>query len=354
MKYHFLNSLRNKLKCEMKWLKVRVAGRKGKKKIFLTNTPEHGNLGDQAITLAEYNMFSELLPEYAVIELSSDLINSISKRKIRKLIGNAPVFVHGGGFLGTLWLNEEYAFRKVLESVPDNKIVILPQTITYSDDGAGRTEKEMDARVYRNCKHLTLFVRNPGSVIEAEELIDKDQIILVPDMVVSYFPEVTVKQHQENKCIMCMRSDKEKNLTEKQIKEIEACVRKLYPDMNIEWSDTVEKTWIKRSERRERVERKLKEFSKAKFVITDRLHGMVFAAIAGIPCVAFNNSNGKVADVYTWISELKYVRCISKMEELEEAIKQVLNCSDNTYPLEKMKKKSGDLAKMIYEIKYSA
>ena len=153
MNHKYIYLWKDKLRNEMKWLKVRVAGRKGKKKIFLTNTPEHGNLGDQAITLAEYNMFSELLPEYAVIELSSDLINSISKRKIRKFIGNAPVFVHGGGFLGTLWLNEEYAFRKVLESVPDNKIVILPQTITYSDDGAGRTEKEMDARVYRNCKH---------------------------------------------------------------------------------------------------------------------------------------------------------------------------------------------------------
>lgn len=180
------------------------------KKIFLTNIPGHGNLGDQAITLAEYNMFSELLPEYSVIELSSYLINSISKRKIRKLIGNAPVFVNGGGFLGTLWLNEEYALRMVFESVPDNKIVILPQTITYSDDEAGRTEKEMDAQLYRKCKHLTLCVRNPGSVIEAEELIDRNQIIPVPDMVVSYFPEVTVKQPQENKCILCLHSDKEK------------------------------------------------------------------------------------------------------------------------------------------------
>lgn len=353
MKKHFLNSLKSKLKYEVKWLKVWGAGRKAKKKIFLTNTPEHGNLGDQAITIAEYNMFSELLPEYSVIELSSILISRISKRKIRMLVGNAPVFVHGGGFLGTLWLNEEYAFRKVLKSVPDNRIIILPQTITYSEDETGRTEKEIDARLYSNCKHITLCVRNPGSMIEAEELLEWNKIKLVPDMVVSYFPRVTVKKHQENKCIMCMRSDKEKNLTKKQIYEIEVCVRKLYPDMNIEWSDTVEKTWIKRSERRERVESKLKEFSKAKFVITDRLHGMVFAAIAGIPCVAFNNSNGKVADVYTWISELKYVKCISKIEELEEAIKQVQNCTDNTYPFEKMKKKSGDLAKMIYKIKYS-
>jgi len=45
----------------------------------------------------------------------------------------------------------------------------------------------------------------------------------------------------------------------------------------------------------------LNDFSSSKLVVTDRLHGMVFAALAGTPCVVMGNCNYKVKGIYNWI-----------------------------------------------------
>ena len=53
---------------------------------------------------------------------------------------------------------------------------------------------------------------------------------------------------------------------------------------------------------------KLQEFSTARLVITDRLHGMVFAAITGTACIAFRNYNYKIEGTYEWIEYLQYIQ----------------------------------------------
>ena len=47
---------------------------------------------------------------------------------------------------------------------------------------------------------------------------------------------------------------------------------------------------------------KFKDFQKSELVITDRLHGMVFCAISGTPCIVFGNYNQKVKN-YSNLSE---------------------------------------------------
>ena len=70
--------------------------------------------------------------------------------------------------------------------------------------------------------------------------------------------------------------------------------------------------------------KKLDEFAKAEIVITDRLHGMIFATITGTPCIAFDNLSNKVSGVYEWIMDQSYVKCIDfdrcGMEEAEEIV----------------------------------
>ena len=40
--------------------------------------------------------------------------------------------------------------------------------------------------------------------------------------------------------------------------------------------------------------KKFREFSERNLIITDRLHGMIFAAITGTPCVAMDNISHKI------------------------------------------------------------
>ena len=47
---------------------------------------------------------------------------------------------------------------------------------------------------------------------------------------------------------------------------------------------------------------------------------MIFAAITGTPCIAFNNSTGKVAGVYSWIQNYCHIQFVSEKEISEEII----------------------------------
>jgi pyruvyl transferase EpsI len=85
--------------------------------------------------------------------------------------------------------------------------------------------------------------------------------------------------------------------------------------MHVEDSRTV-----KTLEKRKAVlEFKLSQFRSAKIVITDRLHGMVLAAITGTPCIVFSNYNQKVLGTYDWIKDLNYIRFVRDIEEAQKA-----------------------------------
>lgn len=53
-------------------------------------------------------------------------------------------------------------------------------------------------------------------------------------------------------------------------------------------------------------------FSKSQLVITDRLHGMIFAYITGTPAIVLPNSNFKVEKCYEWIKDCGYIKFIKE------------------------------------------
>lgn len=99
------------------------------KKILLFNTPEHDNIGDHLITLAELDFLKRYFQDYKIYEIT-DIEYSWYHLKIKKNITvNDIILITGGGFLGSLWLyNGEENVRNILKEYPDNKVIILPQT----------------------------------------------------------------------------------------------------------------------------------------------------------------------------------------------------------------------------------
>ena len=99
------------------------------KDCLLLCTPTHGNLGDQAIALAEIEFlrnegisFFEVTSEQ--LDNKYDFYSKFSTKKQK-------ILVHGGGFLGDIWVKEEIRFRNILLSFFDKKIIVLPQTISF-------------------------------------------------------------------------------------------------------------------------------------------------------------------------------------------------------------------------------
>ena len=77
---------------------------------------------------------------------------------------------------------------------------------------------------------------------------------------------------------------------------------------------------------------KLRQFSSAEFVITNRLHGMLFSIITQTPVIALDNVTGKIKSLYnTWLKHFSTVRFVSSKEELVSAIGEIKSiASDNS------------------------
>ena len=70
-------------------------------------------------------------------------------------------------------------------------------------------------------------------------------------------------------------------------------------------------------ERMIEIKKKIVEFSSCKIIVTDRLHGMIFSLIAGVPCVAIDNKNHKVSGVYKTIESVFKRVCILTNEYIK-------------------------------------
>ena len=91
--------------------------------------------------------------------------------------------------------------------------------------------------------------------------------------------------------IMLMRSDSEKTLDENIEKQI---INKLSSKYKIAIDDTVVPDRISHEDRLYNLNETWTKIKENKLVITDRLHGMIFAQITGTPCIVFDNYNNKI------------------------------------------------------------
>jgi len=87
-----INKIKNKLKYELENFKFSFLRYlyKNKSKIIFLSTPEHGNLGDHAITIAINKILADKYPDKKILEFS---FNKYNERKIdiQKVINNRDI-----------------------------------------------------------------------------------------------------------------------------------------------------------------------------------------------------------------------------------------------------------------------
>lgn len=312
-------------------------------KVFLLGIPLHGNLGDQAIAKATYEIVKEYLPGKEIIELPAQVFH-MKEKKVKELIGNNLILIIGGGFLGSLWIDAEGDVRKVIKMFPNNKIVILPQTVYFEENEMGRMELENSKRIYGAHTNLHICVREKKSF----ELLKKEfptvNTVLTPDTVL-FIDEREEKSIDRKGILVCIREDKEGILDRKGKEYIIWAANKFVDTVNR--TDTVCQATITLLEREEYLQNKLNEFRNAKMVITDRLHGMIFAAITGTPCFVLSNLNYKIKGVYEWIKELDYIHFSEDYHELEQWIPKLMSIQECKFNTDDMKEKFEALKEIL-------
>lgn len=287
---------------------------------LLLQVPEHGNIGDQAITLAEEQWLERLKLEYFEVPAESTDGKEFTYAEASTY---QKVLVHGGGFLGSLWPVEEYRFRRILEAFKKQRVIVFPQTITFDmKTDQGRSFFEESKKAYTSHPNLTIFVRETKSLQFMREYMPTVDVRLVPDCVTTL--DVQDYNYDRTGILLCLRSDKEKNISNKGTDDIYKLVSEKYPSEKISFTDTVVPYEFEKGRCQEEVEAKLREFAHSKLVITDRLHGMVFAALTGTPCIAIGNSNGKVRGVYQWIKDKNaYVKYVDELSDFGSVLSEL-------------------------------
>ena len=89
------------------------------------DVPYHANLGDTLIWQGTLD-FLKTLPYKC---LHSSWYNSTKYKDIADKNPNCPIILHGGCNFGDVWIECHKFRKKVIENLPNHRIIIFPQTI---------------------------------------------------------------------------------------------------------------------------------------------------------------------------------------------------------------------------------
>lgn len=277
--------------------------------VFLVFTPEHNNLGDHAIAQSETTWLEDMDIPY--IELTGRTLETLSRGKCLNLMNGRTILIHGGGYMGTIWPESEALLRQIIEKNPRSRILLLPNTIYYEEDAEGRRELAESQRIYNAHKHLKLYAREKISY-ETMKALYRD-VAIAPDLVLRM--NRCKDGIERSGCILCLRSDQEKTRSEQDEAEVKTQITQIFGG-NVSRVDMIAEGNVPVARRDQALELQFDRFRHAELVITDRLHGMIFCAITGTPCIVINSKSPKVLGCYEWIKQLPYIRFCEDVREL--------------------------------------
>ena len=297
------------------------------KKIILFDGPTYGNVGDLAIAIAEKKFIKENLPQYEFIEVLDKEFDSKIDDMKSVISNNDIILLTGGGNLGDEYIFYEQRRRRVIKEFPNNKIIIMPQTIHFSDTEYGNTELEKTKKIYNEHKYLTVIAREKVSYDIMKKEFSNVNVILAPDIVM-YLNET--KKEKRDGLLMVMRDDAEKILTAEDIEKIKVKVFERF-DKVMTTSTHIGDDKVNEYNRECVFEEKMEEFRKAQLVITDRLHGMIFSAITSTPCIAIGNYNHKIESSFDWLKDQKFIKFLKNFNEIESSINDLMKQESYIY-----------------------
>jgi exopolysaccharide biosynthesis predicted pyruvyltransferase EpsI len=204
---------------------------------------------------------------------------------------------------------EEYRLR-LCRAFPDHRIVVFPHTVFFQDPA----NRERSAEEYRRHRGLTLMARDLTSFDTLREMVPDGHVIPVPDVVLGLrgaFPVGAGERRGGGLGIF--RSDEEVN------QGGQGLVDGVLPDLprfDLMFPETESCTEM---EQPEFVARVFGHIAAHDFVVTDRMHGMIFAAILGVPCVGLAGKpeigyHKNRATYESWLRRVPYVAFLDNDE----------------------------------------
>ncbi len=300
------------------------------KKIFLFGTSRHNNIGDAAIAEAEIKFAEKYFPEYQIIEFSTWEFDNNLKYLKYVMTPYDMIWCSGGGNFGNRYLGEEELRRKVVQNFPQNPIFIFPQSIFFTEDRQGLKEIAISRKIYESHPNVTIMNRDPKSLEYAKEYFPNTKSFLFPDIVCSY----PYNKNFEREGVLCCIRDvgDESAMNEEQYNQVMNFTKNL--NIPVDYTKNLySESYISKFKRNYIVEEQLNNFAKHKFVITDRLHGLIFSIITKTPCIAIKSQDHKLKEFLNFLKDCKSIIYIdTDIDKLADAAKKIQTISDTDYP----------------------
>jgi pyruvyl transferase EpsO len=276
-------------------------------RVALLDFPAHANVGDSAIWLGTLSYLRE---HGKTICYSCDQ-STYSRATLAERLGDGLILLSGGGNFGDIWRYSQQLREQVVRDFPDAKIVQLPQSVMFRDQG----ELDRARAIFDAHPALTLLVRDERSLRFVSENF-RAPALLCPDMALWLGPIIRPSP-AKREIVWLARTDRESAgeplpagvetvdwLHEPRAPglRLESFLRELVVEQPR--AERVLRSTLSRAADRAaagRLRRGCATLSEGRVVITDRLHAHILSLLLGIPSVIIDNSYGKLRNFYdTW------------------------------------------------------
>ena len=316
---------------------------------FVFGMPFHSNAGDQAQSYCIEQWIHQYYPKYIIKWFDAKSMfnsNYAELNKLQKLVKKKDLIIlHSGYHTTDLYMLEEELQRKVIQSFPKHRIIVLPQTVNYVNE----EEKNKSQQIYNRHTDLLFFCRDSVSLKKAKEMFTECRVLLFPDIVTMMIGNRSYS-NQRKGILLCLRNDKEAFVTVEQREEM---IKRLSVLDKVDVTDTTlnidADVFI--NERASILEQIWSDYSRYRVVITDRYHGTIFSLIAATPVIVISSKDHKLESGVEWFpdSYREYVKFLPDLDCLEDEVIRVYRTSYNYSLPSYFKEKYYDKLKKVIE-----
>jgi exopolysaccharide biosynthesis predicted pyruvyltransferase EpsI len=264
----------------------------------LVDFPDYRNVGDSAIWIGEMAYFRD---RFGVAPSHVSSLSDFSADRLAQAVPEGPVFIHGGGNFGDIWGGHQELREAILQRFPDRLVVQLPQSIHFSS----RERADETARIIARHKRFVLLVRDEESRDFALTHFDCE-VRLCPDMAFC-IGAIEAAAPAIFPVLAMLRTDIERTLGHDEAAltgiPVEDWITEPRRRMQAVKALAMVGAALHRAEMkpakfdaaaRERLRRGVRQLSRGRAVVTDRLHVHIISLLMGKPHAALDNSYGKV------------------------------------------------------------
>ncbi len=159
--------------------------------------PGHFNVGDNIIYLGSQELLNQ-------IPFKCEYTSTIGNFLRNKIPPHTCIIMHGGGNFGDLYHGANWFRNSIINDFPNNRIIIMPQTITYKD----KNKILEDALVCSTHPDLHIVARDNESYLLLRKYFSANKLYLLPDSAIGlYYKLPKINNSKTNKTLSIVRKD---------------------------------------------------------------------------------------------------------------------------------------------------